>query len=175
MPETLALAARIASKPLPSLMATKRLLLDAEREGIARARELENRAFAELLALPERAATACSGSSTENKGWPGAVPGTTGRWRTSRTVWTAASGSSSPPPRAWPRRPWCVVPAVTTWRTTRHEDPPENPAAHDVGWRDALAWTVAIGVGASVARVVAQRGAAKAWEKATGDPPPIVT
>ena len=33
-------------------MATKRLLLDAEREGIARARELENRAFAELLALP---------------------------------------------------------------------------------------------------------------------------
>ena len=52
VPETLALAARIASKPLPSLMATKRLLLDAEREGIARARELENRAFAELLALP---------------------------------------------------------------------------------------------------------------------------
>ncbi len=52
VPETLALAARIASKPLPSLMATKRLLLDAEREGIARARELENQAFAELLALP---------------------------------------------------------------------------------------------------------------------------
>jgi len=52
VPEALALAARIASKPLPSLMATKRLLLDAEREGIARARELENRAFAELLALP---------------------------------------------------------------------------------------------------------------------------
>src|SRR6476646_5836880 len=52
VPEALALAARIASKPLPSLMATKRLLLDAEREGIARARELENRAFAQLLALP---------------------------------------------------------------------------------------------------------------------------
>ena len=33
-------------------MATKRLLLDAEREGIARARTLENQAFAELLALP---------------------------------------------------------------------------------------------------------------------------
>jgi hypothetical protein len=33
-------------------MATKRLLLDAEREGIARARRLENAAFAELLALP---------------------------------------------------------------------------------------------------------------------------
>jgi hypothetical protein len=34
-------------------MATKRLLLDAEREGIARARALENQAFAELLALPD--------------------------------------------------------------------------------------------------------------------------
>jgi hypothetical protein len=63
--------------------------------------------------------------------------------------------------------------AVTTWRKTKHEDPPENPAASDVGWRDALAWAVAIGVGASVARVVAQRGVAKAWERATGDPPPI--
>jgi enoyl-CoA hydratase/carnithine racemase len=50
--ETLALATHIASKPLPSLMATKRLLLDAEREGIARARRLENEAFADLLRLP---------------------------------------------------------------------------------------------------------------------------
>jgi enoyl-CoA hydratase/carnithine racemase len=50
--ETLELAIRIAAKSLPSLMATKRLLLDAEREGIARARRLENEAFAELLQLP---------------------------------------------------------------------------------------------------------------------------
>ena len=50
--ETMDLAVRIASKSLPSLMATKRLLLDAEREGIVRARALENAAFAELLALP---------------------------------------------------------------------------------------------------------------------------
>jgi enoyl-CoA hydratase/carnithine racemase len=50
--KTLELAMRIASKSLPSLMATKRLLLDAEREGIARARRLENEAFAALLALP---------------------------------------------------------------------------------------------------------------------------
>ncbi len=49
---TMELATRIAAKSLPSLMATKRLLLDAEREGIARARTLENAAFAELLALP---------------------------------------------------------------------------------------------------------------------------
>ena len=63
--------------------------------------------------------------------------------------------------------------AVMTWRTTKHEDPPENPVAGDVGWRDALIWAVAIGVGAGVARVVATRGAAAAWEAATGDPPPI--
>jgi enoyl-CoA hydratase/carnithine racemase len=50
--DTMELATRIAAKSLPSLMATKRLLLDAEREGIARARMLENQAFAELLALP---------------------------------------------------------------------------------------------------------------------------
>src|SRR5215207_3273133 len=50
--DTMELAMRIASKSLPSLMATKRLLLDAEREGVARARTLENQAFAELLALP---------------------------------------------------------------------------------------------------------------------------
>ena len=63
--------------------------------------------------------------------------------------------------------------AVTTWRTTKHEDPPENPASRDVSWPDALTWTVAVAVGAAVARVVAQRGAAAAWEHATGDPPPI--
>jgi hypothetical protein len=65
--------------------------------------------------------------------------------------------------------------AVMTWKTAKHEDPPENPVARDVGWRDALTWAVAVGVGAGVARVVAQRGAAKAWERATGDPPPIVS
>ena len=52
MPETLALAKQIASKSLPSLMATKRLLLESEREGIVRASELEGAAFAELLRLP---------------------------------------------------------------------------------------------------------------------------
>jgi hypothetical protein len=65
--------------------------------------------------------------------------------------------------------------AVTMWRTTKHEDPPENPIARDVPWRDALTWAIAVGVGAAVARVVAQRGAAAAWERATGDPPPIAS
>lgn len=65
--------------------------------------------------------------------------------------------------------------AVRTWRTARHEDPPENPVARDVSWTDALTWAIAVAIGAAVARVVAQRGAAAAWEKATGDPPPIAT
>ena len=65
--------------------------------------------------------------------------------------------------------------AVVTWRSAKHEGPPENPVGRDVGWRDALIWAVAIGVGAGVARVVAQRGAAAAWERATGDPPPITS
>jgi enoyl-CoA hydratase/carnithine racemase len=51
--EAMALAVRIASHPLPSLLATKRLLLDPERAGIQRARGLENDAFAELLRLPQ--------------------------------------------------------------------------------------------------------------------------
>jgi len=62
--------------------------------------------------------------------------------------------------------------AVTTWRTTKHEDPPANPAARDVSWTDALTWTIAVAVGAAVARVVAQRGAAAVWERTIGEPIP---
>jgi enoyl-CoA hydratase/carnithine racemase len=50
--DAIELAAHIAEHPLPSLMATKRLVIDAERERIDRARELEGAAFAELLRLP---------------------------------------------------------------------------------------------------------------------------
>jgi enoyl-CoA hydratase/carnithine racemase len=50
--EAVELAARIAEHPLPSLMATKRLVIDAEREGILRARELEGQEFSRLLQLP---------------------------------------------------------------------------------------------------------------------------
>ncbi len=47
--ETEALAREIAALSLPSLLATKRLLLDAEAEGVRRARQLEDAAFADLL------------------------------------------------------------------------------------------------------------------------------
>jgi hypothetical protein len=63
--------------------------------------------------------------------------------------------------------------AVTAWRSTRHEDPPADPAAHDVSWPDALTWAIAVAIGAAVARVVAQRGAAAAWERATGERVPL--
>ena len=50
--DTVELASRIAEHSLPSLMATKRLIIEADHENIRRARELEGQAFAELLRLP---------------------------------------------------------------------------------------------------------------------------
>ena len=49
--EAMAIATRIASHPVPSLVATKQLLIDSERAAVDRARGLENDAFAELLRL----------------------------------------------------------------------------------------------------------------------------
>ncbi len=63
--------------------------------------------------------------------------------------------------------------AAALWRAERHEDPPTQAAARGVLWRDALVWAVSVGVGAAVARVVAERGAAAAWNAATGAAPPI--
>jgi enoyl-CoA hydratase/carnithine racemase len=51
--DTVEIATRIAEHPLPSLVETKRLVLDAERDNIARARQLEGAAFARLLSLPD--------------------------------------------------------------------------------------------------------------------------
>ena len=50
--ETLEIARAIAVHPLPSLMAIKELLLDGERDGVARARAGEDAAFARLLRQP---------------------------------------------------------------------------------------------------------------------------
>ncbi len=50
--DALVLAKKIASKSLPSLVATKRLLLEPERDGLASARARESAAFAQLLLLP---------------------------------------------------------------------------------------------------------------------------
>ena len=53
---TLALARDIAAHPLASLMATKRLMLDAQLPGVERARRQEDAAFAELLGARATAA-----------------------------------------------------------------------------------------------------------------------
>ena len=61
---------------------------------------------------------------------------------------------------------------IAAWRRARKADPPTNPAAPGTSWGEALAWTAATGVAVAVARMVAQRGAAGAWVKATGHLPP---
>ena len=53
-------------------------------------------------------------------------------------------------------------------------EPPLNPADRDVGWGEAISWSIAAGVGVGVARVLSDRLAASGWELATGQPPPGV-
>lgn len=50
--------------------------------------------------------------------------------------------------------------------------PPEDPVDPEVTTRDALLWTAMTGIGVGLATVVAQRGAATGWTKATGRVPP---
>lgn len=61
---------------------------------------------------------------------------------------------------------------TASWRKARRHDPPTNPAGPATSWGEALGWTVASGVGIAVARLVAQRGAAAGWRRATGALPP---
>jgi hypothetical protein len=62
--------------------------------------------------------------------------------------------------------------AVATWEKARHEPAPTGPATRERSWRDALVFAVAVAAGVAVARVVAERTAAAAWEQATGSAPP---
>jgi hypothetical protein len=50
--------------------------------------------------------------------------------------------------------------------------PPEGVADRTVTWRAALTWAVATGVGLAVARVIAVRLSARAWEVAMHEAPP---
>jgi hypothetical protein len=61
---------------------------------------------------------------------------------------------------------------IAGWKAAKKQDPPANPAAPGTSWTDALPWTIATAVGAAVARLVAERGAAAGWAKATGHLPP---
>ncbi len=57
------------------------------------------------------------------------------------------------------------------WRAAVGSEPPGNPVAEDVSWRDAILWALVTGAIAGVIRLVAQRLAAGAWRKATGSYP----
>ena len=59
------------------------------------------------------------------------------------------------------------------WKHFRGEDPPKNPASHDVEWADAIAWTLVVGVATGVGRLVAERTAASGWKKVNGKFPPL--
>jgi hypothetical protein len=61
---------------------------------------------------------------------------------------------------------------TSAWRAGKHDDPPANPASSSTSWPDAVLWAVATGVALGVARLVALRGAAAGWRKATGALPP---
>ena len=58
------------------------------------------------------------------------------------------------------------------WRSLVGDDPPENPAARDITWKQALGWAVASGVAIGVANVLVQRSAAAGWERWRGELPP---
>ena len=58
------------------------------------------------------------------------------------------------------------------WTKARKSAPPANPAAPETTWPEALAWTAATGIAVGIARLVATRGAAAGWRKATGVLPP---
>lgn len=59
------------------------------------------------------------------------------------------------------------------WRAATGEDPPDNPAAPDVTWTQALAWAGASAAVVAVSRLAARRGATAGWERVTGSTPPI--
>lgn len=84
-------------------------------------------------------------------------------------VWKACSGAigmaAGLGARALVRRAWGV--------STSDDEP--SPADPRTPWATAIGWTVATGVAVGVARLVAIRGAAKAWEVATDELPPGTT
>lgn len=61
-----------------------------------------------------------------------------------------------------------------SWEKARGAEPPRNPAVPGVAWSEALCWAIASGVALGVAKLLATKGTANAWQKATGHLPPGV-
>ena len=57
-------------------------------------------------------------------------------------------------------------------RFNRGPEPPLNPADRRISWPQALAWAIAAGVGAGIARTLGERSAAAGWERFVGAAPP---
>lgn len=50
------------------------------------------------------------------------------------------------------------------WRATTDDDPPLNPASLDTAWGEAITWTLAAGITASLARLLVRRGLASYFD-----------
>ena len=61
---------------------------------------------------------------------------------------------------------------TAVWQRFGATPPSDGTADRKVTWRAALTWAVATGVGIAVARVVAVRLSARAWEAALHEAPP---
>lgn len=60
------------------------------------------------------------------------------------------------------------------WQAIFPTDPPTNPADRRNSWPETIAWATAVGIGAGLARAVANRSASAVWEAATDETPPGV-
>ena len=60
------------------------------------------------------------------------------------------------------------------WAKTKGGEPPRNPAVPGTSWSEAVTWAVASGTAVAVARLLATKGVASTWSKATGQLPPGV-
>ena len=70
---------------------------------------------------------------------------------------------------------WATQRALTlVWQRTLHVDVPEPAADRNVSWPAAVSWAIATGAGVAVARLVAERSAALAWEVVADETPPGV-
>lgn len=61
---------------------------------------------------------------------------------------------------------------IKGWERQRGSAPPANPADPSTDWSEAITWAVLTGALVGLARLLAARGAAEGWRKATGAYPP---
>jgi hypothetical protein len=82
-------------------------------------------------------------------------------------AWKVVSAGSAAVSVLVTRRVLTVV-----WQRFGSAPPPDGAADRKVTWRAALSWAVATGVGIAVARVIAVRVSARAWQVAMHEAPP---